>query len=116
MKIMFDDIEVIKKRARAHDPVTSVAAAERSARFAASHAGRVYRALQELGTATAGELEAHTGLTVVQIARRLPELQRDGMVEVLQLNGEDIVREGFRVWLATKKISSSVQQTGAIAT
>ena len=84
-------------RARAADPLTSVEAAERAERFTASHAGRIYAALLD-GPATAHELAERTGLTVVQIDRRLPELARAGRVSVVLHYGEPLARNGARVW------------------
>lgn len=95
--IVFDDIQVIK-RVRASDPVTSAAAAERTSKFAASHAGRILAALGLHGAMTAHEIGTKTELTVVQVDRRLPELKELGRVAVAQQNGEDLVRDGYRVW------------------
>lgn len=111
MEIVFDNIEVIKKRVRAQDPATSVAAAERSARFANSHKGRILFALECLGNATAHEIGAHTGLTVEQVDRRMVELQRDEMTEVLQLADHDVVRDGYRVWRIGKKFCGGNNKT-----
>jgi predicted transcriptional regulator len=93
----FDDIQVIK-RVRASDPVTSVEAAERAAKFATSHAGRILSALRLHGALTAHEIGTRTGLTVVQVDRRLPELKESGCVAVQQDGDGDLVRDGFRVW------------------
>ena len=60
-------------------------------------------ALAVLGSATAREIGAHTGLELVQVDRRLPEARKDGAAEVLQLNGEDAMRDGCRVWRLTEK-------------
>lgn len=88
------------KNARASDPITSVIAGERAAMFAGNHYGRILAALAEEKALTAGELEQITGLTVVQIDRRLPELQRQGLTRVVQFEGEDLLRNGYRVWEA----------------
>ena len=37
---------------------------------------------------------------LVQIDRRLPELQRAGKARVVQMAGEDLTRGGARVWEA----------------
>ena len=94
-------IELIEtRRARRRDPETSKAAARKSAKFAASHAGRIYHALMLHGPMTAHELN-FTGLTVVQCDRRLPELADIGLVRVMKHeNGKDVVRNGARVWSA----------------
>jgi len=84
-------------RARATDPLTSHAAARKAARFAASHAGRILAALQQ-GPATAHELTHRTGLSVVQIDRRMTELADAGRVCLVLFMGEPLVRGGCRVW------------------
>lgn len=84
---------------RARDPVTSIEAAERSMQFAGGHCDRILAALKR-GPATAHELQAMTGLSVVQIDRRLPDLLRNSKARVQQLDGSDVTRGGFRVWEA----------------
>lgn len=86
--------------ARASDPITSVIAGERAALFAGNHYVRILAALGEEKSLTAAELEQITGLTVVQIDRRLPELQRQGLTRVVQFEGSDLMRNGYRVWEA----------------
>ena len=88
------------QRARRSDPTTSHQAAAKAEKFASSHAGRILAALKAHGPKTAHELHT-TGLTVVQIDRRLPELCKLGLVQVVKLDdGADMVRGGFRVWEA----------------
>lgn len=87
-----------RPRSRRTDPITSKAAAVRAERFAASHAGRIVAALDALGTATAHEIAAQAGLTVVQVDRRLCELERAGLVYVITQGGVPLVRSGFRCW------------------
>lgn len=84
-------------RVRANDPASSVLAADRAATFASSHQDRILRALSN------DELSSHqiaklSGLTVVQVDRRLPELKRDGRVEVVMNGCEELLRDGYRVW------------------
>lgn len=86
-------------RARRNDPQTSHQAADRAERFAKSHAGRILFALQRAAL-TASEIGHVTGLSVVQVDRRLPELQRAGRAYVLQQGGQDVTRDGYRVWSA----------------
>lgn len=83
-------------RARRTDPSTSHAAAKRAGRFAASHAGRILEALR-IQPMTAGEISQHTGLSVEQVCRRLPEITG---VRVVQQGGVDLERDGYRVWMA----------------
>ena len=87
------------RRARRNDPSTSKEAAAKAGKFAKSHAGRVLFAIRHAAL-TAHEMGALTGLTVVQIDRRLPELQRAGLAYVVQQGGVDVTRGGFRVWSA----------------
>lgn len=84
---------------RAHDPLPSVLAAERTPQFAGGHCAAILQGLAR-GPATAHDLQERTGLTVVQIDRRLPELQKAGRARVVQVLGEDLIRGGARVWEA----------------
>lgn len=87
----------VSLRARATDPLTSWAAADRAEAFAGSHRARIVKALRS-GDMTAREISAVIGLTVVQIDRRLPELQRDKVAAIAKENGADLMRDGYRVW------------------
>ncbi|MCD2164306.1 hypothetical protein [Comamonas koreensis] len=86
--------------ARASDPITSVIAAEHAALFAGKHYTRILAALDDEKTLTAGEMARVTGMSVEQVCRRLPELQARGQVQVVQFEGEDLLRNGYRVWEA----------------
>lgn len=88
-------IDFVQTRARRNDPVTSHLAAKRSERFAESHAGRILAALREHGPMSAERLYDFTGLTIVQADRRLPEMQRMGLVRP---TGR--VFGGCRIWEA----------------
>lgn len=83
---------------RATDPATCVDAAQRAQLFKASHSERIVAALEQHGPKTAHELTVCTRLTVVQIDRRLPELSKAKRARVVQVDGQDLTREGFRVW------------------
>lgn len=85
---------------RASDPLTSVMAAERSTAFSGGHCARILAALKLYGPSTAAELQNYTGLTVVQADRRLPDLAKAGQARVVQSNGADLTRKGYRVWEA----------------
>jgi predicted Rossmann fold nucleotide-binding protein DprA/Smf involved in DNA uptake len=69
----FDDIQVV--RSRRTDPATSHAAAKKAERFIPTHKAQILEALIE-GPRTAQGIAAMTGLTVVQVDRRLCELER----------------------------------------
>lgn len=83
-------------RARRTDPETSHKAARRADHFASTHAGRILEALR-IQPMTAGEISAHTGLSVEQVCRRLPEITG---VRVVEQGGQPLERGGYRVWMA----------------
>lgn len=85
---------------RAHDPLSSVLAAERTTQFTGGHCARILADLTKRGQATPHEMQSTTGLTVVQIDRRLPDLQKAGKARVVQRGGFDLMRGGARVWEA----------------
>ena len=76
-------------RARRRGPQTSHKAAERAKVFAPSHAQRIVAVLRR-GDFTAAEIADESGLTVVQVCRRLPEIP--------EATATDEVRQGYRVW------------------
>lgn len=62
-------------RARSTDPATSHAAADAVRQFGAGQCRTVLLSLLETGPGTIDEIALRTGLTPVQVARRLPDLQ-----------------------------------------
>lgn len=82
-------------RARKSDPVTSHLAAERSHQFSSSHAAKILAAIKHMPGQTAAYYAGMTGLTVVQIDRRLPEMERKGLIRTT-----GAVYNGFRAWEA----------------
>lgn len=66
--------------ARAGDPETSRSAGLRAAAFKGEHARRILAAL-EAGPAGKSEIGRRCGLTEQQVARRMHELRRAGLVE-----------------------------------
>lgn len=66
--------------ARATDPGTSHEAAQACLQFSCEHRRKILEALQQ-GPAGKCELARRTGLDGVAIARRLPELQREGLAK-----------------------------------
>lgn len=87
---------------RAGGPRSSVRAAEQVHSFAPSQCDRILSAIGQVTTnrlgATAAEIGEACGLTVVQVARRLPELRRAGKALVLQHDSGDLMRNGYRCW------------------
>lgn len=82
-------------RARATDPSTSHAAAAEAQCFAHTHAGRILSVLRHEGSGTAEWIAKYTGLTVVQIDRRLPEMAREGLIRTT-----GATHNGYRAWEA----------------
>lgn len=64
--------------ARANDPATSQAAAQRAP--VAGHCRLILEALAA-GPAGQSEIARRTGLTVAAVSKRLPDLRRDGFIE-----------------------------------
>ena len=69
------------KRARSLDPVTSHAAAEQ-VDFASQHFDKILDCLQRFGARGKDGIAELTGLDGNQVARRLPEMARVGLVEL----------------------------------
>ena len=67
------------RAARRSDPPTSHAAGRASRAFASGHCRRILEALAA-GPGTKDELAQRCGLTEQQVARRMHELRRDGLV------------------------------------
>lgn len=88
--MFLDDIKPVARRT---DPQTSHNAAKSARWFATTHAGQILLALKAHGPSTPAALAGNTGLTVVQIDRRLPEIQAQGLAWP---TGE--ILGGYRVW------------------
>jgi predicted transcriptional regulator len=69
-------------RARNSDPVTSHAAADQAQNLARLHGGLIVVCLQRFGAKSKDGIAELTGLDGNQVARRLPELERLGLVEL----------------------------------
>jgi hypothetical protein len=85
-------------RHRSNDPGTSVAAAGRAAEFAGSHKARILRVLEGGVTRAADQIARLSGLTVVQVDRRMHELQREGLVELGVGPYGANTSGGYRLW------------------
>lgn len=83
--------DVLIPRARLSDPSTSHAAAQKAKAFAWSHRDRILGCMwREM---TAAEIAKCTALTVVQVDRRMIELER---AQEVMLTGAE--RGGMREW------------------
>lgn len=73
----------IEFRARNTDPATSHMAAATVHYFAGGHHLRILGALQQYGPMSAHEIATKTGLSMVQVDRRVVELGRSGQAHVV---------------------------------
>lgn len=88
-------------RARRCDPSTSHAAAAMSVRFADTHGNRIVAALKEHGRMSPVGIGGMTGLTLVQVDRRVIELERAGRIRLVKdETGNPVVWNSCRVWEA----------------
>ncbi len=87
-------------RARKRDPETSQVAASGVNEFYLDHFARILEALAKPGTIY--EIAERTGLTHVQVARRAPEMQAEGLIAPLS-NETRLSPSGraCRVWCLT---------------
>lgn len=87
------------KRFRRTDPGTSMVAAEMAGGLAAEHKdlilGLLAVAKRSMG---ATEIANMLGLTQVQVCRRLPELQRAGLIRVADGQGRTPTGRPERLW------------------
>ena len=68
-------------RARKSDPVTSHQAAEEIKQVAPQHMDLIYQCLLEHGPLGKDGIASRTGLDPNQVARRLPEMKKMGVVD-----------------------------------
>ena len=100
--VIFDDLRPLR-RSRRRDPQSSHLAADNSAKFAGTHAGRIMAAMRKWG----GDCPTRTiaisaGLTTVQVDRRLHELESLGYIErVMGEFGEPAMLDGYGLWRLT---------------
>jgi hypothetical protein len=62
--------------ARNTDPITSHLAAHMAIQFSGKHADQIHAALVQFGPMSKDQIATRTGLTGVQVDRRLPELEK----------------------------------------
>lgn len=79
-QLTFLDLEARPPRCRATDPVTSAIAAERASKFANHQAEMVLHALNLVPGVSTKRLAELTGLDRYMVGRRMPELERRGLV------------------------------------
>lgn len=71
-----------KGRARTSDPLTSHDAAAQAEELAAQHYQQILCCLQRFGAKGKDGIAKWSGLNGIQVARRLPELHRLGLVQL----------------------------------
>lgn len=98
-------LDETRMRVRAYDPTSSVMAAERAHQFAGSHCQRILHAMRD-DELSSHQIARQAGLTVVQVDRRLIEMQREGTIEVVICAGEELLRTGYRVWRRVRSSGS----------
>jgi hypothetical protein len=87
----------IKHLVRATDPLTSITAAENSVKFSGGHKAMILEALKD-GAKSVRALERCTGLSIVQLDRRMSECKRLGLIELVMLGDTELICEGTRVY------------------
>lgn len=89
-----------RKHARRRDPSTSKAAALDAERWVLTQAGRVYAALKALGPAGKTRIAARAGLSDVQVARRLADLEDARLAAPLEQTEPSSNGKPERIWVA----------------
>lgn len=85
--------------ARRSDPITSQQAAARVGDFAGTHYAKILEAMTRHGEPMGAEqIAAYTSIDAYQVRKRLPELQRMGRIEPLELYRATTTRRMERLW------------------
>jgi predicted ArsR family transcriptional regulator len=85
--------------ARTSDPGTSKEAAARVREFAGTHYSKIVAALVKLGGPSGAEqIAAYSKIDAYQVRKRLPELQRQGVVERMDLSRQTASGRHENLW------------------
>ena len=87
-------------RARNLDPITSWQAADQAKDLAKAHAALILKTLQEQGPLGKDGIAFFAVLDGNQVARRLPEMQRDGIVGLTGKTVKSMAKRQEREWYA----------------
>jgi hypothetical protein len=87
-------------RARNLDPITSWQAADEAKDLAKAHAILILKTLQEQGPLGKDGIAFFAVLDGNQVARRLPEMQRDGLVGLTGKTVKSMAKRQEREWYA----------------
>lgn len=94
-------------RARRTDPVTSHAAAGEAESFISGHHERILKCLRDAGPLGKDGIASRTDITGVAVARRLPEMERLGMVYLTGNKRASNTGRLEREWAAVKTTTES---------
>ena len=97
---LFDPTYKSRMLARNSDPQTSHKAARQVSLFANNHHRKIYQALQTMKDGTFYEIADRCGLQPPSVWRRLPELERDGFIEITGEERRGPTGRMCRVWKA----------------
>ena len=96
-------VPIPKPGSRASDPVTSHLAALKAEKTQIPHIERIRLALERIGSGTFYEIAAAAQMRESQVWRRLPEMQKAGIIDTVKENGVEVLKDGAlrakcRVW------------------
>jgi hypothetical protein len=87
-------------RARNTDPITSWQAADEAKDIAKAHAALIFKTLVEQGPLGKDGIAFFAVIDGHQVARRLPEMERDGLVGLTGKTVKSIAKREEREWYA----------------
>ena len=87
-------------RARNLDPITSWEAADKAKDLAKAHAAVIFKTLMEQGPLGKDGIAFFAVMDGHQVARRLPEMLRDGLVGLTGKTVKSIAKRQEREWYA----------------
>jgi len=87
-------------RARNFDPITSWQAADEAKDLAKAHAALILKTLMEQGPLGKDGIAFFAVMDGHQVARRLPEMQRDGLVGLTGKTVKSMAKRQEREWYA----------------
>lgn len=90
-------------RARNLDPITSWQAADKAKDLAKKHAALILKTLQKQGPLSKDGIAFFAILDGNQVARRLPEMQRDGLIGLTGKTVKSIAGRAEREWCFIKE-------------
>lgn len=94
-------------RARSDDPITSHMAADDAKELAKRHANAILLCLTNAGPLGKDGIAKHTGINGVAVARRLPELERNGFARPTGKHVTSNTGRQEREWASTAWLSKA---------